>query len=84
MVLTSTVEDTFLLFISSNSHGYIAQPLTSPISPPLCVNVDTVAPPTPPYIDQVPASLWAQHSSDTGYINCTPYQASVTPICSPE
>ncbi len=52
MVLASTAEDKlFLLSLSSSSHEYIAQPLTSPISPPLWVNVDTVAPPTPSYID---------------------------------
>ncbi len=84
MALASAVEDKwFLLSMSFKSHEYLARPLTPPISPPLCVNVDTVAPPTPPYIDQVSASSWAQQSSDTGHIKYIPYQASVTPKSSP-
>ncbi len=89
MVLASTVEDKlFLLSTSFKSHEYLARPLITIISPPLCVNVDTVAPPTLPYIDQVPALFWAQHSSDTGYnlaqiIDALLTQDAVVPTTSP-
>ncbi len=51
----------FQLKVLRNTGQLIANPLR--YSPQ--THVDTVAPPTPPYVDQVPVSLWAQHSSDT-------------------
>lgn len=49
----------------------------------LYVQANTAALPTPPYPSQVSASLKPLHSTDERHIDCTHYEASLKPKCTP-
>ena len=79
LLLTDSSKAVYMLATTSDKVTRThSKPVVSPIRP--CIQTtlsmrDKEGQLVPDYLTEIPSTFWATHSSDTGFIDCTPYKA---------